>query len=390
MNPSASGWIDKLGSLIKGKETVFKSMDSLYYRLRDIGFIYGMNLETLLYFDEENAWSEDEIAKINLIVALFHIYKIELGSNDYEAFIKKLIEFYHQLNTDENPVYIYNNSKIKLETLIHHRVFIDDSIITKTFTKVLTNSLLFIDVLAFKMYIINDEHPTLHAKRLENIVINLTYHTLNSKEEKSLYDKQLVKLFESSISYNKEEISFDGSYRDELNIHFNKYEHKYFLDLACLAAWDDHSLEYKESEFIYGIGKDLKFNHEIITESINYVENFFEVHKDNLELLRNSNPVKQLYDNSAKLVNKLIRRNSKRLLKELSESKELLFLLTKSTNKDLSPEEKKKIRDQLLSIFKAIPSLAIFALPGGAILLPFFIKLIPKLLPSAFDDNRVN
>jgi len=390
MNPSASGWIDKLGSLIKDKETVFKSMGSLYYRLRDIGFIYGMNLETLLYFDEENAWSEDEVAKINLIVALFHIYKIELNSNDYEAFIEKLIEFYYKLNTDEAPAYIPNNSKTKLETLIHHRVFIDDSIITKTFTKVLTNSLLFIDVLAFKMYIINDEFPALHAKKLENIVINLTYHTLNSKEEKSLYDKQLVKLFESSISYNKEEIAFDGSYRNELNIHFDKYESKYFLDLTCLAAWDDHSLEYKESEFIYGIGKDLKFDYEIITESINYVENFFEVHKDNLELLRNSNPVKQLYDNSAKLVNKLIRRNSKRLLKELSESKELLLLLAKSTNKDLSPEEKKKIRDQLLSIFKAIPSLAIFALPGGAILLPFFIKLIPKLLPSAFDDNRIN
>ncbi len=390
MNPSASGWIDKLGSLIKKKETVFKTMDSLYYRLRDIGFIYGMNLETLLYFDEENSWSEDEIAKINLIIALFHIYKIELNSNDYEAFIEKLIEFYHKLNNDEAPIYIPNNSKTKLETLIHHRVFIDDSIITKTFTKVLTNSLLFIDVLAFKMYIKNDEYPALHAKKLENIVINLTYHTLNSKEEKSLYDKQLVKLFESSISYNKEVIAFDGSYRDELNTNFNKYERKYFLDLACLAAWDDHSLEYKESEFIYGIGKDLKFDPEIITESINYVENFFEVHKDNLELLRDSNPVKQLYDNSAKLVNKLIRRNSKRLLKELSESKELLFLLAKSTNKDLSPEEKKKIRDQLLSIFKAIPSLAIFALPGGAILLPFFIKLIPKLLPSAFDDNRVD
>src|SRR5690606_2863369 len=103
---------------------------------------------------------------INLITALFHIYKIEIKSDDYEAFIRKLIEFYHKLNTDENPVY---SSKIKLETLIHHRVFIDDSIITKTFTKVLTNSLLFIDVLAFKMYIISDEHPTLHAKRLENI-----------------------------------------------------------------------------------------------------------------------------------------------------------------------------------------------------------------------------
>jgi hypothetical protein len=28
-------------------------------------------------------------------------------------------------------------------------------------------------------------------------------------------------------------------------------------------------------------------------------------------------------------------------------------------------------------------------LPGGALLLPLFVKLIPKLLPSAFDDNRI-
>ena len=70
-------------------------------------------------------------------------------------------------------------------------------------------------------------------------------------------------------------------------------------------------------------------------------------------------------------------------------SKELLLLLGKSTTTELTETERKKIKEQLLDIFKTIPSLAIFALPGGAILLPIFIKLIPKLLPSAFDDNRV-
>ena len=79
----------------------------------------------------------------------------------------------------------------------------------------------------------------------------------------------------------------------------------------------------------------------------------------------------------------------KRLQKELSDSKELMQLLSKSTVKDLSPAEKKKVQNQLIDIFKTIPSLAIFLLPGGAVLLPIFIKLIPKLLPSAFDDNRV-
>ncbi len=47
------------------------------------------------------------------------------------------------------------------------------------------------------------------------------------------------------------------------------------------------------------------------------------------------------------------------------------------------------MQEQLLDIFKTIPSLAIFMLPGGAILLPLFVKFIPKLLPSAFDDNRI-
>jgi len=83
-------------------------------------------------------------------------------------------------------------------------------------------------------------------------------------------------------------------------------------------------------------------------------------------------------------------RNSKRLQKELSESAELVALLSKSTVKDLSKEEKKKVQRQLLDIFKSIPSLAIFLLPGGAVLLPIFIKLIPTLLPSSFDENRID
>jgi hypothetical protein len=89
------------------------------------------------------------------------------------------------------------------------------------------------------------------------------------------------------------------------------------------------------------------------------------------------------------MVSKLIKRNSKRLLNELKESKELMVLLTKSTTRELTDEEQKKVQNQLLDIMKSIPSLAIFMLPGGAILLPLFVKFIPKLLPSAFDENRI-
>jgi hypothetical protein len=53
----------------------------------------------------------------------------------------------------------------------------------------------------------------------------------------------------------------------------------------------------------------------------------------------------------------------------------------------LDEKEKKKIKKQLLDICKSIPSLAIFLLPGGSLLLPILIKFIPTLLPSAFNEN---
>ena len=89
------------------------------------------------------------------------------------------------------------------------------------------------------------------------------------------------------------------------------------------------------------------------------------------------------------MVKLLILRNKKRLVTEITESGELLMLLGQSTTRDLTGEEKVKVKEQLLDIFKTVPSLTIFMLPGGALLLPLFVKLIPKLLPSAFQENRV-
>ncbi|MGJ8743126.1 LETM1 domain-containing protein [Polaribacter sp.] len=86
----------------------------------------------------------------------------------------------------------------------------------------------------------------------------------------------------------------------------------------------------------------------------------------------------------------LIHRNKLRLEQELRQSKEAVSLIKKSTHANLSDEEKEKIKIQLLDICKAIPALAVFLLPGGALLLPLLIKLIPDILPSAFQDDLPN
>jgi hypothetical protein len=270
------------------------------------------------------------------------------------------------------------------------RVYLEDNVISKTFNSIITNSLLYIDVLAFKRYLKNDDAIKEYAENLEFIAMNIIYHSLNSKE-KNKNDDKLAQLFEASLTYIDSTVqTYDGSYRAKIVSNFSPSENHYFLDIASLTIWEDQSVNYLESQYIYGIGKDLGFNKKEIAKALEEIASFFEKNSKIIPFLKDHNLAFKFYESMSKVVKKLIIRNSKRLQKELSGSKELVALISKSTVKDLSPAEKKKVQSQLLDIFKSIPSLAIFMLPGGAVLLPIFIKLIPKLLPSSFDDNRVD
>ena len=80
--------------------------------------------------------------------------------------------------------------------------------------------------------------------------------------------------------------------------------------------------------------------------------------------------------------------NKQRLSQEIQESKLLFSLLKQSTHRPLTREEKKQVQDQLLDICKSIPALAVFLLPGGAILLPILMKCMPNILPSAFREEK--
>ena len=124
-----------------------------------------------------------------------------------------------------------------------------------------------------------------------------------------------------------------------------------------------------------------------VNQSINSTNEFITKHKKDIPYFNYSNPVKHFYDQTTQSVVTLIGRNKNRLVKEIVQSKELMVLLAYSTRRDLDEIEKKKVKKQLLEICKTIPSLAIFLLPGGSLLLPILIKFIPTLLPSSFNEN---
>jgi LETM1-like protein len=75
---------------------------------------------------------------------------------------------------------------------------------------------------------------------------------------------------------------------------------------------------------------------------------------------------------------------------ELRETGELGYLLARAAGgATLTAEEKRKVKEQLIDLAKAVPALAIFAAPGGMLLLPLLAKLLPfSLLPGAWDRAR--
>jgi hypothetical protein len=81
--------------------------------------------------------------------------------------------------------------------------------------------------------------------------------------------------------------------------------------------------------------------------------------------------------------------NLEALVTELRETGELGQLLAKAAaGHTLRPDERAKVKAQLIDLAKAVPALAIFAAPGGMLLLPLLAKLLPfSVLPSAWEEK---
>jgi hypothetical protein len=81
--------------------------------------------------------------------------------------------------------------------------------------------------------------------------------------------------------------------------------------------------------------------------------------------------------------------NLEAIVTEVKQTGELGQLLAKAAaGKTLTGDEKRKVKRQLIDLAKAVPALAIFAAPGGMLLLPLLAKLLPfNVLPSAWGGR---
>lgn len=162
---------------------------------------------------------------------------------------------------------------------------------------------------------------------------------------------------------------------------------RYCLELILMTIMSDRVVTEEEHAFVVAISDKLGLWQEEAHQSLVVLELFLIHHGKKLDHVTTAPDRLSLHKRIQERTAHLVRKNLDRLVNEIRETRELYSLLMKATRSPLTDEEKAKVREQLSDILKTIPALAVLALPGGSIILPVLIKLLPfNLLPSSFED----
>lgn len=397
MNPSSSGWIDKYIFILGKSKTNFLSSDEnvFYEELKQSGFIYGFSIRPLLDLNDTTLkLSEDELAKLNLFHTLLFVHFNHFNNHTFEEAVIHINEFYGLITPKKSALYPSFSFRVtpskKLELFIKKRIVKGKSVDNQLFSKIISQALLFMDAIVYQAYITRGVSPKEYAEQLEKTLMQSCSFALQTKQSKTKYDLLLIEMFQTSTMVTSVSSNQNNEIKElQLSDYSSYFEKHYLLDLSTFAVWSDLNVEAAEIEYLKSLCEKLQMDTSEAQKSIENIREFVTSNSSSITLFQYVHPIKQFYKESSGLVKMLLLRNRKRLTKEIYQNRELLRLLGKSTHANLSTDEKTLVKDQLTDIFKTIPSLTIFLLPGGTLLLPLVIKFIPQLLPSAFDDNKI-
>jgi hypothetical protein len=167
---------------------------------------------------------------------------------------------------------------------------------------------------------------------------------------------------------------------------------RFAIEQVLLAALADRSFDKGEMAFVERLAGDLGVDAQEVALLQIQADEFYRRNRDALVALQLAETPEGLPHALTTRLSALVLDNLDRILQEIRETGELAQLLAKaSSGTSLTSEEKGKVREQLIDLAKAIPALAVFAAPGGMLLLPVLLKLLPfNLLPSSFIDPPAN
>ncbi|HLL52986.1 MAG TPA: TerB family tellurite resistance protein [Myxococcaceae bacterium] len=163
----------------------------------------------------------------------------------------------------------------------------------------------------------------------------------------------------------------------------------FIVEQTLLASLVDGHRSPQELAFIQELAEALGIPKAELKQVEVQVAEFYARNRSVVDVFTLSPGAEVMGEEVVESIQRTVEKNFNRLMVEVKETGELSLLLGKAARgHKLSSEEKAKMRAQLIDIAKAIPALAIFAAPGGLLLLVALAKVLPfNLLPSAFQDE---
>ena len=415
MNPSSNGWIKKYFSLVGDlNEELFEDWkqftpeDFMYGMIQPTGLMYGFQ-SSFLFLPEVEAqnWSSDEKFKVLLLEGLLvtefaHSGKFE--AEEAESLISKFVSFYEETEIEKAKKNWLNFSELdpfsKLESIIDQRIDIKVSFTSKLWTNYINNSLVFQDLILYFEYRNNNITDGLMLKRSKMMLdmIKVVAVAAHADGEIAEAEEALFKVFMASARFDNQDRDTAKTFWDEgkkledisFEFELSPLAKKYVLEIATLTVWSDKTVVASEQKFLDDLSMKLGVDEDEQDKSFIAIQSYVLQNEDNLHFLSGKNEAEQLMQGATDKWKKILTRNSAKLATELKHSKELVQLIAKSTNSDLTKEEKKKVKAQFKDLAKSIPAFTLFMLPGGMLIMPLVLKIIPDLVPSAFRNNQVD
>lgn len=386
--------------LIQTKET-----DLTHFVSHRTGLVYGNALH-LLFTNEldSSKYTNDEKLKLLLFETLLFTYlRKNQGEFDKDAFMENLIEFYG--NTKDGGVFAWfdrmftGKTNQSIEEILAHRIQVKSTFFGANYwLNHLSNAFIFLDVVLYRAFLEGNiqsfsRHYADYASSLMNGMIYAAYTDDNAEDK----EQRVLWHFLASTELEKsKKIRFENRILTGVTLRVLKKEHvvdkllsKFTVELGLFLIQGTHQPNEEEQKKLASLGQALDLTSTEIQESIEMCNAYMLQNQNEILVFQSETETGYVFKAFSKRWIRILGRNKDKLVQEMRESKELMSLIQKSTKEELSAEEKEQVRTQFLDLIKTMPSLALFLLPGGSLLLPLILKLVPELMPSAFKVNEI-
>jgi hypothetical protein len=414
LNKNIQKHLPKIHSSIYSEFTRHDSIEHfIHFYLHSSGILYGYATKQMLCeFHNTQTWTYSDLYKISLTegfyLIFFYLNQEKISSKENLSLLleeanNKLYEFYILYSITDSFFVKHkdilrsaNKNYTTVESIIDYRVN-NPGMLKKGFWKGSQfNVFSYLDLLFFSHWLQNDY---LYDKRnsIKKHILQIMIAASHCEGSIISTERLLVSYFLASGNFDeKTELELQqqlkqGLYLNQIIIDTNlPYDIRLLLfENAVISVLSDGSINNFEELFLGRLAEKLNISDNDVHYSIVMIQNFMLQNNKKLLYLHHKEGFEVITKSFAQRFQVFFNKNSSKIITEISESRELVELLWKAKNEKLTDEEREKVKEQIIDLLRTIPSLTIFMIPGGSILLPILLKILPEeiLVPSSFRNK---